>query len=211
MLKDFNLSKDIGIEDIDLHNDIYILTIADDLYNRGIWEKKLIMADWDKVIEMSIEGLKKSKDLTLMMRLIEGITHKYNIKGLLDIMPKLYELLLDNYYPVEEDYRDRLIQWFDSKLPFIMFYDGYFDQLERENIIDETILDLNNLINYLGTLNITTENFIKIANQVLSRFNNIKFKKHETEEIVEGSFEDLEDLEDNSINIEKIKKIKNKK
>jgi type VI secretion system ImpA family protein len=73
----------------------------------GIWEAEQKRANWDLVIQLSVEGLTtRSKDLQLAIWLAEALLHKQGIAGLtegLEIITELCKAYWDHLYPLIED------------------------------------------------------------------------------------------------------------
>jgi type VI secretion system ImpA family protein len=79
----------------------------DQAATEGIWAVEPKRANWDQVIELSIEGLtERSKDLQLTMWLAEALLHRDSIAGLTDglgLASRLCETFWDTLYPRIEE------------------------------------------------------------------------------------------------------------
>lgn len=90
----------------------------------GDWKHNLKVADWDEVTKVAIKALtEKTKDIQLLIWLLEAQIHKYGFAG---IAPSMYLLtaVADKFWPDiypqmpdgDEDYRTNLIIWLNDKL-----------------------------------------------------------------------------------------------
>ena len=80
---------------------------ADDLLDRGDWDREIKTSDWDKVIALSVEALtEKTKDIQIAVWLTEALTKKEGFKGLasgLRILTCFLNNFWDHVYPEIED------------------------------------------------------------------------------------------------------------
>lgn len=97
---------------------------ADDLLDRGDWQREIKTADWDRVITLAVEALtKRSKDLQIAVWLTEALTMTEGFGGLFTGLTVLNGLLRDywdNVYPEIEDgdldFRASPIEFMNDKL-----------------------------------------------------------------------------------------------
>ena len=97
---------------------------ADDMLDRGDWQRKIKTSDWDKVITISVDTLtKKSKDLQIAVWLTEALIITEGFNGLvmgLTILNGLLRGYWDHVYPEIEDgdldSRASLFEFMNDKL-----------------------------------------------------------------------------------------------
>ena len=97
---------------------------ADDLLDRGDWQREIKTSDWDKVITLAVEVLtKKSKDLQIAAWLTEALIKTEGFSGLvmgLTILNGLLRDYWDHVYPEIEDgdldFRASPIEFMNDKL-----------------------------------------------------------------------------------------------
>ena len=97
---------------------------ADDLLDRGDWQREIKTADWDRVITLAVEALtKRSKDLQIAVWLTEALTMTEGFGGLFTGLTVLNGLLRDYWdhvYPEIEDgdldFRASPIEFMNDKL-----------------------------------------------------------------------------------------------
>ncbi len=97
---------------------------ADDLLDRGDWDRDIKTSDWDKVIALTVEALtEKTKDLQVCAWLTEALIRKEGFKGLascLRILTGFLSDFWDNVYPeVDEDdldYRAGPLEFLNNNL-----------------------------------------------------------------------------------------------
>lgn len=97
---------------------------ADDLLNRGDWQREIKTADWDTVIATAVDVLiNKSKDLQIAAWLTEALVHTEGFSGLAIGLKMLISFLSDYWehvYPeIEEDdldFRVGPIEFMNEKL-----------------------------------------------------------------------------------------------
>ena len=90
----------------------------------GVWEHDLKVADWEEVTELAVNALKdKSKDLQIMIWLLEAQIHRYGFAGIapaFHLMQQITESFWADMHPQIEqgdlDYRTNLIAWLNEKL-----------------------------------------------------------------------------------------------
>jgi type VI secretion system protein ImpA len=97
---------------------------ADDMLDRGDWQREIKTSDWDKVITVSVDALtKKTKDLQIAAWLTEALIKTEDFSGLvmgLTILNGLLRDYWDNVYPEIEDgdldFRVAPIEFMNDKL-----------------------------------------------------------------------------------------------
>jgi type VI secretion system protein ImpA len=97
---------------------------ADDLLDRGDWQRDLKTSDWDQVVALTNEALReKSKDLQLAVWMTEGLIHTDGFSGLvagLQVINGMLERFWDSFYPLVEDddieYRVGPLQFLNEKV-----------------------------------------------------------------------------------------------
>ena len=97
---------------------------ADDMLDRGDWQREIKTSDWDKVITVSVDALtKKSKDLQIAAWFTEALIKTEGFNGLvmgLTILNGLLRDYWDNVYPEIEDgdldFRVAPIEFMNDKL-----------------------------------------------------------------------------------------------
>lgn len=97
---------------------------ADDLLDRGDWQREIKTADWDRVITLAVEALiKRSKDLQIAIWLTEALIKTEGFSGLFTGLTVLNGLLRDYWdhvYPEIEDgdldFRAAPIEFMNDKL-----------------------------------------------------------------------------------------------
>jgi hypothetical protein len=179
MLIDLKLSKELGFEDLGLHNEIAMIKVNEDGYDRGIWARGLIFTDWQQIIDLCTKGLEKSKDLTLALRLTEALTNKYGLEGLkhgIEIMSKVSE---GDFYPLPGDFRERIFQWIDEKLPIIAFYNNTIDYSKLDSLALSNVKNILSAIkDKLNKLPFVVHNFKEILDNMLIKIHNESKKTH---------------------------------
>lgn len=111
------------------HNDVYSAIKearrqGDSSLPQGVWSYELKKADWQQVSSIAVEALiKKSKDLQLIIWLLEAQVHQYGFRGIapcIQLMHSLCEKYWDAIYPQIEngdlEYRTNTISWINEKL-----------------------------------------------------------------------------------------------
>ncbi len=96
----------------------------DDPLDRGEWEREIKVADWDKVVTVAIDALMtRTKDLQIVVWLIEALTHTEGFDGFhagLKILNGLLRDHWDHLYPEMEeddlDFRAGPIEFMNDKL-----------------------------------------------------------------------------------------------
>ena len=99
---------------------------ADDTLSQGEWQTELKVADFQKVIDLSIPVLlEKSKDLQIAAWLAEGLIKRFGFAGLRDglkLLAGLQDNFWDTLYPeIEEgdmEGRGNAVSWLDSAASF---------------------------------------------------------------------------------------------
>ena len=99
---------------------------ADDLLDRGDWDREIKTSDWDKVIALSVEALtEKTKDLQIAVWLSEALIRKDGFKGLasgLRILTGFLSNFWDHVHPeIDEDdldYRVGPLEFLNNNLWF---------------------------------------------------------------------------------------------
>ncbi|MBP1712257.1 MAG: hypothetical protein H6Q43_89 [Deltaproteobacteria bacterium] len=107
-----------------VYDDLKEARRADDMLERGDWQREIKASDWGKVIAIAVEALsKKSKDLQIAVWLTEALIHTEGFGGLaagLTIMHGFLKDYWENLYPpVEEDdleFRAAPLQFLNDKL-----------------------------------------------------------------------------------------------
>jgi len=107
-----------------IYDDLKEARRADDLLERGDWQREIKASDWGKVISIAVETLsKKSKDLQIAVWLTEALIKTEGFSGLatgLRIMLGLLKNYWENLYPpIEEgdvEFRAAPIQFVNDKL-----------------------------------------------------------------------------------------------
>lgn len=182
MLEDLKLSENLGFEDLGLHGEIFSLITSEDAYDKGIWIKKQKNYQWEKIIALAVEGLSKSNDLTLGMMLTEALVNAFGLEGLEAGTRIIKNILERDFFPQEEEYRDRLFQWFDQKLPLIVFYDSVVQHFAST---EKAALDLNQRLNSLLSIMqqfpFPVENFVQIIYRILSKNKHIKAQEEDAD------------------------------
>lgn len=97
---------------------------ADDLLDRGDWQRELKTADWNEVVKLSKDALQEqSKDIQIAVWLIEGLVHTNGFPGMatgLGILCGLLENYWETLYPPLEDddldYRVGPLSFLNDKL-----------------------------------------------------------------------------------------------
>ncbi len=92
--------------------------------DQGVWETDLKQADWDQVIQQSVEALEtQTKDLQIGAWLLEAWAHRHRFEGIrngLEVLFRLCEHFWDTAYPQidEGDFEARIrpFEWVNSKL-----------------------------------------------------------------------------------------------
>lgn len=177
-MKKFELSSSVGEEDIDLHNEIESLRIVEDNYDKGIWQRK-IATHWEEIQELAIKGLKQSRDLMLAARLIEATCYIENLEGVLEAIKTFKDISQGEYYPLDDDFRERIQIWFDQKLPLICFFNSGFFSINQKKHSSKVEIksQLLNILEILKTINFTTENFQNHINKILETIENVEHTK----------------------------------
>lgn len=107
-----------------IYDDIKEARRADDMLDRGDWQREIKTSDWNKVVNVSVESLtKRTKDLQIAAWLMEGLIATEGFEGLavaLRILVGLLENFWDHVYPPIEDddldYRAAPFQFMNEKL-----------------------------------------------------------------------------------------------
>jgi type VI secretion system protein ImpA len=90
-----------------LYDEIKESRRADDVLDRGDWNRELKTAEWDKVISLSVDALTKTtKDLQIAAWLLEALIKTEGFNGVetgLDILIGLLESFWEHLYPAAED------------------------------------------------------------------------------------------------------------
>jgi type VI secretion system protein ImpA len=111
-----------------LYDEIKEARRADDLLDRGDWNRELKTADWDKVISLSTEALSKNtKDLQIAAWLFEALIRTEGFDGAevgLDILIGFLEKFWEHVYPKIEDddldYRCGPLAFTNDKLSLLL-------------------------------------------------------------------------------------------
>jgi type VI secretion system protein ImpA len=111
-----------------LYDEIKEARRADDLLDRGDWNRELKTADWDKVISLSTEALsQKTKDLQIAAWLLEALIRTEGFEGAeagLDILTGFLEIFWEQVYPEIEDdeldYRCGPLEFANDKLSLLL-------------------------------------------------------------------------------------------
>lgn len=203
MIKDIEISKSLGFEDLALHHKISILKISEDNYDQGIWQKKRISPNWKEIIKLCEVGLQKSRDLTLFFRFLEAKTIDSGLLELDEGIALLINFLKDKYYPLDEEYQDRLFTWFDQKLPIIAFYDHMKNNLSYNHYSSEKLNQhLNSIYENLNKLPFAAENFKNIIINIKKKLENeIKIQQQEKKSDNLSEFKNSEENQDNLTNL----------
>lgn len=90
----------------------------------GVWQHDLKVADWDEVSTLAVTALQsKTKDLQLMVWLLEAQIHKFGFNGIapaVHLMSEITDNFWSDMYPHIDDgdleYRTNLIAWLNDKL-----------------------------------------------------------------------------------------------
>lgn len=154
----------------------------------GIWQAERQVADWKKVINLSLEVLQKqSKDLQVLFWLSEALYNTRGWSGLLeslDITADFLNTFEDNIFPREKELRANIIEGFIKKLtkdsihlPLYADTDVTFEhpgtpvgKISYKDVI-ENVCEKLELCN-VGFQNVTDEKFYIIDN-LRSTLNNI--------------------------------------
>jgi type VI secretion system protein ImpA len=107
-----------------LYEEIREARRADDPLAQGDWQRDIKRADWDKVIDLSLQCLaSRSKDLQIAAWLTEGLIKKEGFQGLVlgfQILNSFMEQYWDSCYPeIEEgdlEYRAAPMEFMNEKL-----------------------------------------------------------------------------------------------
>ena len=177
MLEDFVISQELGHEDLSIHSEISLLRTSEDPYDKDIWQKKEVKTNWEKIITLAKGGLMKSRDLTLAMRLTEALVYSFGISGLKKGILVIKEVLQGDFFPKDEDYQDRLYQWFDQKLPLLAFYDNMINYVKTTAQASlDLSAELQEILTTIKTFQFPTDNFQRLVETIL-----IKIEKKPTE------------------------------
>ncbi len=111
-----------------LYDEIKEARRADDLLDRGDWNRELKTADWDKVISLSTEALsQKTKDLQIAAWLLEALIKTEGFEGAeagLDILVGFLDTFWEHVYPEVEDgdldYRCGPLEFINDKLSMLL-------------------------------------------------------------------------------------------
>lgn len=101
---------------------------ADDLLDRGEWNRELKTADWNRVIQLTGEALStRSKDLMIAVWLMEGLLNTRGFAGAelgLFVIEGLVRDFWDNLYPLIDDgdleYRAGPLEFINEKLTVLV-------------------------------------------------------------------------------------------
>jgi type VI secretion system protein ImpA len=107
-----------------VYDDLKEARRADDMLERGDWQRQIKTSDWGRVAAIAVETLsKKSKDLQIAVWLTEALIHTEGFGGLAAGLKILHGFLKDYwetlYPPVEEDdleFRAAPLQFLNDKL-----------------------------------------------------------------------------------------------
>ena len=107
-----------------VYDDLKEARRADDMLERGDWQRQIKTSDWGKVIAIAVEALsKKSKDLQIAVWLMEAFIHTEGFGGLgagLKIILGFLKDYWENLYPpIEEgdlEFRAAPLQFLNDKL-----------------------------------------------------------------------------------------------
>jgi type VI secretion system protein ImpA len=107
-----------------VYDDLKEARRADDMLERGDWQRQIKTSDWGKVTAIAVEALsKKSKDLQITVWLTEALIHTEGFGGLaagLKIMLGFLKDYWENLYPpIEEgdlEFRAAPLQFLNDKL-----------------------------------------------------------------------------------------------
>ena len=111
-----------------LYDEIKEARRADDLLDRGEWNRELKTADWDKVLSLSIDALSHTtKDLQIASWLLEALIREEGFNGLdtgLSILIGLLDGFWEHVYPGVEDgdleYRCGPLEFINDKLSLLL-------------------------------------------------------------------------------------------
>ena len=107
-----------------IYDDLKEARRADDLLERGDWQREIKTSDWNKVISVAVDALsKKSKDLQIAVWLTEALINLEGFSGLATGLKILHGLLQDYWeqvYPAIEDsdleFRAAPLEFLNDKL-----------------------------------------------------------------------------------------------
>jgi type VI secretion system protein ImpA len=111
-----------------LYDEIKEARRADDLLDRGEWNRELKVSDWDKVVSLSIEALSHTtKDLQIASWLFEALIRTEGFEGLeagLTILDGLLDSFWEHIYPEIDDgdldYRCGPLEFINDKLSVLL-------------------------------------------------------------------------------------------
>ena len=111
-----------------LYDEIKEARRADDMLDRGDWNRELKTADWNKVISLSTDALTQTtKDLQIAAWLLESLIKTEGFKGVetgLDILIGLLDSFWEHLYPSAEDgdldFRCGPLEFVNDKLSMLL-------------------------------------------------------------------------------------------
>ena len=111
-----------------LYDEIREARRSEDIEEQGDWKREAKIADWYKVIALSINALQtKTKDLQIAVWLSEALVKNYSFVGLRDslqLLKRLLENFWDTIFPENEDgdleARANAFSWFDRQISILL-------------------------------------------------------------------------------------------
>lgn len=148
LYKNLNITKDIGVNGI---GDNLATTYYDKIKKLRPYNNAGDMEQWQKVIDLSSHALSETKDVNIVIWLIEASVYKEKLKGLFSIKI-LYDLLskYPNCYPLEENkkqnslnyLKDNILSWLiNEEIIQGVYYKEVFNMINT-GVIEENLADV---------------------------------------------------------------------
>lgn len=130
LLRPISAAKPAGknLRDHAVYDELRRARSADDTLDRGGWQRKLKLADWNRVTELATRALAaNTKDLQIAAWLTEALARKHGLAGLREGLQLVTELLArfwDSLHPEIEDgdldMRLGPLEWLNKILPEVI-------------------------------------------------------------------------------------------
>lgn len=122
----------------EIKDNIWFLRKEDDQLDRGIWERKIYLPDWNKITSICVESLGKNRNLWIGARLLEAWINTNQFVGLLEGVNLIHLIIKKPYSPTDQEEREVIFRWIDERS-----WKSLINQTASKNILEDILTILN--------------------------------------------------------------------